>query len=78
MFLPGASILLLLLLLSQNPKQDAMVDPERGVTKVRGEAPGNKIMMRPREQVGGDTGSSGSGTDGGGGGMIQLNVRTQQ
>lgn len=35
----------------QNPTQDAVVDPEHGVTKVESSTPGHKIAMRPREQV---------------------------
>jgi len=35
----------------QNPTQDAVVDPVRGVTKVESSTPGHKVAMRPREQV---------------------------
>lgn len=37
--------------LLQNPTQDAVIDPVRGVTKKEGHSPGHKIQMRPSEQV---------------------------
>lgn len=35
----------------QNPTQDAVIDPVRGVTKKEGHSPGHKIQMRTSEQV---------------------------
>jgi hypothetical protein len=36
----------------QNPTQDAVIDPIRGVTKRESDTPGHKIQMRPSDQVG--------------------------
>lgn len=50
-------------MLLQNPTQDAVIDPVRGVTKKEGHSPGHKIQMRTSEQVRGG-GSSGSCAEG--------------
>lgn len=35
----------------QNPTQDAVIDPVRGVTKKEGHSPHHKVQMRTSEQV---------------------------
>jgi hypothetical protein len=39
------------LLALQNSSQDVMVDPVRGPVQIQGQSPGNKVMMRPADQV---------------------------